>query len=124
MAKKRPKNLNLMTIRLPLPALVSIMHRVSGAFLFLILPVLLWLLQQSLSSVESYQQAQQFLHHAVVKLLCLLVVWAFMHHACAGLRHLGLDAHLGLKLNFARASSQAVLIVSGILTLLIGVWLW
>jgi hypothetical protein len=52
--RSRPKNLNLLTIRLPIPALVSIMHRVSGAFLFLLLPGLLWLLAQSLASAESY----------------------------------------------------------------------
>ena len=121
---KRPKNLNLLTIRLPMPALVSIMHRVSGAFLFLLLPLMLWVLQQSLMSEASYAQAQVVLHHPLAKLISLMVVWAYLHHACAGIRHLALDAHYGLRLNYARATSRAVLIISGLLTLRMGIWLW
>ncbi len=120
----RPKNLNLLTIRLPVPALVSIMHRVSGAFLFMLLPFLLWVLHLSLSSAESYQTAQSVLSHPIIKLICLVVTWAYLHHACAGIRHLALDAHYGLRLNYARATSRAVLIISGLLTLRMGVWLW
>jgi len=120
----RPKNLNLLTIRLPVPALVSIMHRVSGAFLFMLLPFLLWVLHLSLSSAESYQTAQLVLSHPIAKLICLAVTWAYLHHACAGIRHLALDAHYGLRLNYARATSRAVLIISGLLTLRMGIWLW
>ena len=122
--RNRPKNLNLLTIRLPIPALVSIMHRVSGAFLFMLLPVLLWVLHQSLANAESYQTAQAVLHHPLAKLICLAVTWAYLHHACAGIRHLALDAHYGLRLNYARATSRAVLIISGLLTLRMGIWLW
>jgi succinate dehydrogenase / fumarate reductase, cytochrome b subunit len=122
--RKRPKNLNLLTIRLPIPALVSIMHRVSGAFLFMLLPVLLWVLHQSLANPESYQIAQAVLSHPIAKLICLAVTWAYLHHACAGIRHLALDAHYGLRLNYARATSRAVLIISGLLTLRMGIWLW
>jgi succinate dehydrogenase / fumarate reductase cytochrome b subunit len=122
--RNRPKNLNLLTIRLPIPALVSIMHRVSGAFLFMLLPILLWVLYQSLASAESYQLAQAVLHHPIAKLICLAVTWAYLHHACAGIRHLALDAHYGLRLNYARATSRAVLIISGLLTLRMGIWLW
>jgi len=120
----RPKNLNLLTIRLPVPALVSIMHRVSGAFLFMLLPFLLWVLHLSLSSAESYQTAQSVLSHPIIKLICLAVTWAYLHHAFAGIRHLALDAHYGLRLNYARATSRAVLIISGLLTLRMGIWLW
>jgi len=122
--RNRPKNLNLLTIRLPIPALVSIMHRVSGAFLFMLLPLLLWVLHQSLADTTAYQLAQVFLHHPLVKLICLAVTWAYLHHACAGIRHLALDAHYGLRLNYARATSRAVLIISGLLTLRMGIWLW
>ena len=120
----RPKNLNRLTIRLPVPALVSIMHRVSGAFLFMLLPLLLWVLHLSMSSAESYQTAQSVLSHPIAKLICLAVTWAYLHHACAGIRHLALDAHYGLRLNYARATSRAVLIISGLLTLRMGIWLW
>ena len=120
----RPKNLNLLTIRLPVPALVSIMHRVSGAFLFMLLPILLWVLHLSMFSAESYQTALSVLSHPIAKLICLAVTWAYLHHACAGIRHLALDAHYGLRLNYARATSRAVLIISGLLTLRMGIWLW
>ena len=122
--RNRPKNLNLLTIRLPIPALVSIMHRVSGAFLFMLLPVLLWVLHLSLADAESYQLAQAVLQHPIAQLICLAVTWAYLHHACAGIRHLALDAHYGLRLNYARATSRAVLIISGLLTLRMGIWLW
>ncbi|BCM24997.1 succinate dehydrogenase, cytochrome b556 subunit [Methyloradius palustris] len=124
MAAKRPKNLNLFTIRLPLPALVSIMHRASGAFLFLLLPLLLLLFQQSLASPDSYAEVHTLLKTPLFRLIYLLIIWAYLHHALAGLRHLALDAHLGLNLRFARASSMSVLIVSGVLTVLMAFLLW
>lgn len=122
--RNRPKNLNLLTIRLPIPALVSIMHRVSGAFLFMLLPFMLWVLHQSLANEQSYQLAIKVLNHPIVKLICLAVTWAYLHHAFAGIRHLALDAHYGLRLNYARATSRAVLVISGLLTLRMGIWLW
>ena len=124
MVKKRPKNLNLLTIRLPVPALVSIMHRVSGALLFLSLPLWLLLFWLTVSSEQSYQLAQVFLHSLLVKLLLVLLAWAFFHHACAGIRHLALDAHLGLLLRYARASSMMVLLLTGILLISFTVAIW
>ena len=124
MVRKRPKNLNLLTIRLPVPALVSIMHRVSGALLFLSLPLWLFLFWLTVSSGQSYQLAQVFLHSLLVKLLLVLLAWAFFHHACAGIRHLALDAHLGLRLRYARASSMMVLLLTGILLISFTVAIW
>ena len=124
MHKKRPKYLNLLKIRLPLPGWVSILHRISGAALFLFIPFLLWLLQQSLGSAESYEGFKNALANPLVKLVLFGLVWAFLHHFFAGIRYLALDMHLGIELGPARASSTAVLIVSVLLTLLIGVWLW
>lgn len=124
MKNKRPKYLNLLKIRLPLPGWVSILHRISGAALFLFVPFLLWLLQQSLGSVESYEGFKNALANPLVKLVLCGLVWAFLHHFFAGIRYLALDMHLGIELGPARASSTAVLIVSVLLTLLIGVRLW
>jgi succinate dehydrogenase / fumarate reductase, cytochrome b subunit len=124
MTRRRPKNLKLTSIRLPLPALISILHRISGALLFLVIPLLLWLWQQSLASVEGYVATLQLLHHPIPKLLMLVLIWAFMHHACAGLRHLVLDTHWGHRFSFARASSAGVLFIGGLLTVIAGVWLW
>ena len=119
--KPRPVNLDLKSIRLPLPGFVSILHRISGAGLFLMLPVLLWLFQSSLTSAETYDVFKAFASHPVAKLLLLGLIWAYMHHFCAGLRFLALDFHMGLDLETARMTSKLVLGVSLIATAIIGV---
>lgn len=124
MAKSRPKHLNLFQIKLPIPGIVSILHRISGAGLFLMLPVLLFLLQASLQSPDSYIRFREWMSWAPVKLVLLGLLWAFLHHFCAGIRYLLLDVHIGTDLAAARASSFAVIGVSLVLTVLFGVWLW
>lgn len=119
--RPRPKNLDLKTIRLPLPGFVSILHRVSGAGLFLMLPVLLWLFQSSISSAETFDSFKAFVSNPLAKLLLLGLIWAYMHHFCAGLRFLALDFHMGLDLESARMTSKLVLGVSLIATAIIGV---
>ena len=124
MNTKRPKYLDLLKIRLPLTGWVSILHRISGAVLFLFIPFLLWLLQASLGSAETYAGIKSSLASPLVKLVLFGLVWAFLHHFFAGIRYLALDMLLGIELGPARASGIAVLIVSMVLTLLIGVRLW
>lgn len=124
MAKSRPKHLNLFQIKLPIPGIVSILHRISGAGLFLMLPLLLFLLQVSLQSPDSYIRFREWMSWVLVKLVLLGVLWAFLHHFCAGIRYLLLDVHVGTDLAAARASSFAVIGVSLMLTVLFGVWLW
>lgn len=124
-AKKRPKHLDLTTIRLPLPGLVSILHRVSGAVLFLIgIPFLLWVLDCSLASQEGFADWRDTFDHPLAKLIVIGFLWAYLHHFFAGLRFLALDLHKGIALPAARASSKLVLIVSLGLTFFLGVWLW
>jgi succinate dehydrogenase / fumarate reductase cytochrome b subunit len=123
-ARNRPKHLNLFQIRLPIPGIVSILHRISGASLFLMLPFLLYLLQQSLQSPDSYIHFRELVGHPLVKLILLGLLWAFLHHFCAGLRYLTLDMHMGTDLAAARSSSYAVVGVSLVMTLILGVWLW
>jgi len=118
--KKRPKNLDLKTIRLPLPGILSILHRVSGATLFLLLPVLLWLLESSVASPESFAVFSGFVAYPLVKLILLGLVWFYLHHFCAGIRYLLLDMHKGIDLESARLSSKIVFAVSIALTLLFG----
>ena len=124
MIKKRPKHLALHLIKLPLPGFVSILHRVSGAVLFIALPVLLLLLQYSLRSIETYTRLVGVLGHPVVKLMLLGVLWSFLHHFCAGLRYLAIDLRIASSLAGARASSRWVMMVSLGLTLLLGARLW
>ena len=124
MNKRRPKHLDLSKIRLPLPGFVSILHRVSGAGLFLCLPLLLFLFQASLGSAESFASFKALAAHPLLKLVLIGLVWAFLHHLCAGIRFLALDLHYGAELAQARATSKAVLAVSLVLTVIIGVMLW
>ena len=124
MNKHRPKHLALHLIKLPLPGFVSILHRISGLLLFIALPLLLLMLQYSLRSIETYTQLLAVLAHPLAKLMLLGLLWAFLHHFCAGLRYLAIDLDYGVKLAQARASSKMVLAVSLVLTVLLGAKLW
>ncbi|MBL0037657.1 MAG: succinate dehydrogenase, cytochrome b556 subunit [Nitrosomonadales bacterium] len=124
MNKNRPIHLDLRLIKLPLPGVVSILHRASGLLLFLVLPLFLRMLQCSLFSIETYTQLAATLRHPLSKLILISLLWAFLHHLCAGIRYLAIDMHIGVGLAQARASSKWVLFVSIGLTLLIGAWLW
>lgn len=122
--KKRPKHLALHEIRLPLAGFVSILHRVSGAGLFLMLPLLLSLFGSSLGSPETFAAYKSTVSNPLVKLILFGLLWAYLHHFCAGIRFLLLDMHKGLDLASSRQSARLVLIVSLVLTVLIGVKLW
>jgi len=124
MINKRPKHLALHLIKLPLPGIVSILHRISGLLLFLALPMLLMMLQYSLRSIETYTQLQEVLTHPLAKLALLGLLWAFMHHFCAGLRYLAVDLRYITNLAQARSSSKMVMVASLLLTALTGVKLW
>lgn len=123
MDKKRPKNLNLITIRLPLPALVSVLHRLSGLILFLMLPGMLFALHLSLESPRGFRIVLGFAGHPLTKLALIAVCWAFLHHLFAGVRHL-LSDNLGLELRQAVLVNRLVLSSSLFLTLLAGAGLW
>ena len=123
-AKTRPKYLNLYEIKLPLPGFVSILHRISGAGLFLCLPLLIYLLQLSLASPESFAALKALVGNPLVKLVLFGLMWAYLHHFCMGIRILLLDVHVGVEKSQARASAVAVMVVSLTLTALLGVALW
>lgn len=110
---------NLDLRNLPLPGVVSIFHRISGILLFGMLFWLLWLLDQSLASPESFAQAKALTGHWFAKLVLLALLWAYLHHFCAGIRYLLLDVHKGIELATARVTSGWVFAVSLVLTVLI-----
>ena len=120
----RPLWYNVSPLNLPIPGLVSIFHRVSGLGLFLGLFWLLYLLDASLASEESFAKFKSLVSHPLAKLFLLGFLWAFLHHFCAGIRFLLLDIHLGSTLEAARKSSVAVFAVSLILTVIFGARLW
>ncbi|MET0322420.1 MAG: succinate dehydrogenase, cytochrome b556 subunit [Duganella sp.] len=127
--KERPEFRNihvteLMNYRQPLAAIVSILHRISGALIFALLPFVLYLLQNSLRSEISYEYYQGFMTYPLVKLIVLALVWAILHHMFAGVRHLVMDLHVGLDKDSARKSSAAVLALSLTLTVLVALKLF
>jgi succinate dehydrogenase / fumarate reductase cytochrome b subunit len=122
--KNRPKNLKLTTIRLPINALVSILHRATGCILFLILPAILLLLQLSLSSAQHFEMVVSILHSPFTKLMLLGLAWAFFHHFFAGIRHLAMDVHWMTTLMKARYTSKVTLVLGALATFIVALKLW
>lgn len=126
--KARPRYLNLTAllfeIRLPLPGWISILHRVSGALLFLATVWVLFMLDRSLASEAGFQAMRGYLALPLVKLSLLVLVWAFCHHLCAGIRFLFLDLDMGTDRERARLTSWLVLAASIALTAAFGALLW
>ena len=126
----RPKFRNispahLANYRLPLPGIVSILHRVSGALLFLVgLPFLLYLFERSLTSELSFQAYRAVVSHWFAKLVLLGLIWAYLHHFCAGIRYLFLDVHVGVDKASARTTASVVMGVSLALTAVIALKLF
>ena len=122
--KNRPKNLNLFTIRLPINAVVSILHRASGMALFLALPMLLLAFQYSVQSPESYATLANLLSLWFFKLILIGLAWAFFHHFFAGIRHLLQDIHWMTSLQKARFSGRVVLWLVGISVVIFALVIW
>jgi succinate dehydrogenase / fumarate reductase cytochrome b subunit len=124
MATRRPKYLNLFRIKLPLPGVVSFLHRVSGALLFVAIPFFLAVFQLTLGSPAGFEQVKQGLDNPLVKLVLIALLWGYSHHFFAGLRFLAMDMGFGMELGRTRRNSWLVVAFSLILTATIGVWLW
>lgn len=110
--------------RLPPAGMVSILHRISGAALFLFLPLLLWLFDQSLISELSFARLRDFAGNWLVKIVLLGLIWAFLHHLVAGIRYLVLDLHIGVDKGAARSSAISVFAISIPLAVLAGLRLF
>ena len=133
-AKKRPefRNINAFTdlpsYRLPAAGIVSILHRISGALMFILLPFILWMFDKSVSSEISFAKFKGAFNIGmlglpgfVFKLVALALIWAYLHHAIAGLRHLWSDTHhSAVTKEFGKASAIATLAISVILTVVLG----
>ncbi len=117
--------------RLPLPGVVSILHRLSGGILFVFLPLVVWLFDKSVSSEVSYLEFTSaftagigFVPGWLIKIVTLGLIWAYLHHFVAGLRHLWMDAMHAVDLKFARQSAIGTLAISLVLTLALGIKLF
>lgn len=120
----RPVNLDIGTISLPIAAFVSILHRVSGVILYVGVAILLWMLDASLASEESFNNLKEHLNSP----LCQLLVWgtlaALAYHMVAGIRHLFMDMGIGESLEGGQQGAKIVLVVAVLLIVLAGVWVW
>ncbi len=121
---KRPVNLDLRTIKLPVTAYTSIAHRISGVILFIAIAGLLWLLSTSLSSETGFEQVKAYLQHPLAKLVLWGVLSALLYHLVAGIRHLIMDAGVGEGLESGRLGAKLVIVVAVVLIVLLGVWIW
>ena len=110
----------LIKYRLPWAGKVSILHRISGAAMFLLLPFILYLFDQSLASELSYQKFQAFTGNILVKIICLGLIWSFLHHFCAGIRYLLLDLEIGVEKSESNRSAIVVFILGLTLTAIVG----
>jgi len=130
--KQRPqfRNINafkdLTTYRLPAAGWVSILHRASGVVMFLLLPFVIWLFDTSESSEISFTKFSSafvigvgFLPAWFIKLVVLALIWSFLHHLFAGIRHLYMDTHHAVDKNFGRTSAWTTLGLSWALTILL-----
>lgn len=124
MKQNRPVNLDLTTIRFPITAIVSILHRASGLFLFLMIPVLLWMLHMSLVTPWSFILLTDILGGPWMKAFIFILLASLIYHLIAGVRHLFMDVHVGDSKEGGRRGAKWVLVLSIILTILVGVCLW
>ena len=133
LAKKRPefRNINalvdLPTYRLPAAGFVSILNRISGFVMFLLLPFLVWMFDTSVSSEISFAKFKAafnigvgFVPGILVQLVALVLIWAYLHHLIAGVRHLYMDAHHAVSKEFGKSSAVVTLVLSLGLTAALG----
>lgn len=133
-AKKRPefRNINaftdLPTYRLPAAGIVSILHRVSGALMFLLMPFIIWMFDNSISSEISFAKFKSAFNIGMLglpgffwKLVALALIWAYLHHFIAGIRHLWMDTHHdAVSKEFGKSSATFTLAISIGLAIVLG----
>lgn len=120
----RPVNLDISTIRLPLAAITSITHRISGVILFVGIGILLWMLDKSLSGPAGFAALQETLTSPLVTFIVWGVLSALAYHVVAGVKHLLMDLGFGESKAAGPRGAMIVIVVSAVLILALGVWLW
>ncbi len=109
--EKRPKNLNLLSVKFPMSAVMSVGHRAAGILLFLLLPYLLYLLQLSLNNETDFLLVKEQLQSPMAKFFSLIIIWALVHHFLAGIRYFLLDVDVGIEKHLAQKT--AVFVMAG-----------
>lgn len=124
MQKQRPVNLNLLTIRFPVTAISSILHRISGVILLFFIFFLLWALNASLLSAADFAAVKTCLSHPLCKFLCWIFLASLFFHFLAGIRHMIMDLGFAEGKKSSRYGSYAIIVLSIIFSILLGISLW
>lgn len=124
MNTNRPVNLDLTTVKFPITAIVSILHRITGVALLAGILILMWMLDASLSSQESFDSLRELLDKVWAKFILWLVLVATAYHLAAGIKHLIMDMGIGESLEGGKRGATITLVVAVLLSVLAGVWLW
>ena len=109
--EKRPKNFNLLSVKFPMSAVMSVGHRAAGILLFLLLPYLLYLLQLSLNNETDFLLVKEQLQSPIAKFFSLIIIWSLVHHFLAGIRYFLLDIDVGIEKHLAQKT--AVFVMAG-----------
>ncbi|MCB1671320.1 MAG: succinate dehydrogenase, cytochrome b556 subunit [Gammaproteobacteria bacterium] len=124
MKDNRPVNLDFTTFKLPLPAITSILHRISGAILFFGIAGLLYLLDTSLGSPEGFASVTEWLGNPIVKLVIWAGVAALLYHLIAGVKHLIMDLGIGETLSGGVLGAKIVIVLAVLSIVVAGIWIW
>lgn len=124
MNDNRPKNLDITTFKYPLPAVTSLLHRLSGAFIFVGVALMLYLLELSLQSESGFALVLELLDSSIVKFATWAVLSGLLYHLIAGIKHLIMDLGIGETLQGGFIGACITLILSAIAIVTAGVWIW
>lgn len=124
MKQEKPVFLDLTKIRFPITAIASILHRISGFVLFLLIPLLLWMAHAA-STATGFAQLQDCFSNPILKFFVWVILASLLYHLLAGIKHLLMDSHiLSENLKSAKAASTITIILAVILIIIAGVWVW
>lgn len=124
MNDNRPTNLDLGSFKYPLPAITSLLHRISGAVIFVGVALLLYMLDLSLQSATGFERVQELLDHTLAKLIVWVVLAGLLYHLIAGLKHLLMDLGIGETMKGGTIASSLTIIFSTLAMIVAGVWIW
>lgn len=124
MNKQRPANLNLLSMRFPVTAIISIFHRITGLLLFLAMPVMLWWFKESLHSTAQFDKITHLASCLSTRIVFWVIGSAMIFHVVAGIRHLLMDMGVAEEKQSSKCSSWTALLIAGILIIAFGVYLW
>jgi succinate dehydrogenase / fumarate reductase cytochrome b subunit len=122
--KKRPVNLQLTTMQFPATAIVSILHRVSGFVIFLLLPLFLWMLSASLGSVDQFDALKACMTSPVMKFILWIILSAIAYHVVAGLRHLLMDFGVAEEKESGKIGAITAMVLAFVVILVMGIIIW